>query len=74
MHIGKFDIFPLISVSDIVAMNELTLILEIIAQCDVKHIMTSPLKKITVLKLSGNNITCITARPIGLILILVMFI
>ena len=52
VHIGKFDIFPLISVSDIIAMNELTLILEIIAQCDVKHVMTLPLKKGTILKLS----------------------
>jgi hypothetical protein len=38
--IGDFDIFPLISQSDFVSINLLTLILENICQCDIKHIMT----------------------------------
>jgi len=56
----------LISSSDFVGINELTLILKIIGQCDVKHIMTLPIKTITsVLKVSTY---IITVRPIGLAL------
>jgi ABC-type polysaccharide/polyol phosphate transport system ATPase subunit len=53
--------------SDIVSMNELTLILKIISQCDIKCILTFPIKTIaTVLKVSTYIITSITACPIGL--------
>jgi hypothetical protein len=45
--------------------QELNLILKIISQCDVKHILTSPMKKIT-----PYIITSITARSVGLAAIL----
>ena len=38
--ICNFDNLPLISLSDILNINKLTLIPKIIIQCDVKHIMT----------------------------------
>ena len=44
--ISNFDILPLISQSDIVNIHELTLILEIIGQCNVKQIMMLQLKTI----------------------------
>ena len=37
MFMGSSDIFPLISKSNIVSINDLTLILKIISQCDDKH-------------------------------------
>jgi hypothetical protein len=47
--------------------QELTLILKIIDQCDIKHILTSQTTLITpVLKISTYIITCIMARPVGL--------
>jgi hypothetical protein len=53
--------------SDIVSMNELTLILKIISQRDIKCILTFPIKTIaTVLKVLTYIITSITACPIGL--------
>jgi hypothetical protein len=53
--------------------QELTLILKIIGQCDVKHILMSLIKTITsVLKISAYIITSITLRPIGLVAILVI--
>jgi len=53
--------------------QELTLILKIISQCDVKHIFMSLIKTITpVMKISTYIITCITARPVGLAVILVI--
>jgi hypothetical protein len=46
--------------------QELNLILKINSQCDVKHILTSPIKTITsVLKILTYIITSITARPVG---------
>ena len=43
--IGNLVIFPVISPSDIVSIiNELTLVLKIIGQCDVEHIMTLLIK------------------------------
>ena len=38
--ISNLDIFPLISPSDIVSLNKLSLILKIIGQCDFKYLMT----------------------------------
>jgi hypothetical protein len=38
--------FLLISPSDIIGIKEVTLILEIISQCDIKHIMLLPIKTI----------------------------
>jgi hypothetical protein len=40
-------IFPLISLSDIVSFNRLTLILQIICQSAIKHMITSQIKTIT---------------------------
>jgi hypothetical protein len=52
-------------------MLELTLILKIMGQCDVKHILTSPIKTRTpVLKILTYIIICITARPVRLAAIL----
>ena len=46
--------------------KELVLILKIIGQCDLKHILTSPIKTITpVWKISTYIITSITARPVS---------
>jgi hypothetical protein len=53
--------------------QELTLILKIIGQCDIKHTLTSPIKSITpVMKISTYIITSITARPVRLAVILVI--
>ena len=66
--------FSLISTTDIFIINELTLILKIIGQCDVKHIMMLPFKTITwVLKvLTYYTITSIAACPTRLTMILVI--
>ena len=57
--IGNLYTFPLISLSHIVSINRLTLILKIISQCDVKHIMTFPIKRITsVLKVETDMHHC----------------
>ena len=53
--------------------QELTLILKIIGQCDFKHTLTSPIKSIMpVMKISTYIITSITARPVRLAAILVI--
>ena len=68
-----FDIFLLIALSDVVSINEMTLILEIIGWFEVKHIMMLPVKTMTlVLKVSTYITTSITARPIRLAAILVI--
>jgi hypothetical protein len=56
--------------------QELTLILKIIGQCDVKHILTSQIKTIMpILKISTYIITSITGRPVRLSSILaIMFV
>jgi hypothetical protein len=47
--------------------QELTLILKIIGQCDVKHILMSPIKSIrSVLKILSYIITSIPVGPVGL--------
>jgi hypothetical protein len=70
MFIGKLDIFPLISRSDVVHINELALILKIMCQCDVKCIKTLQLKTISsVLKVFTYIITSITGRPMELAVI-----
>ena len=62
--IGNFDIFLLNSPNDIVIIKELTLRLKIVVQCDVKLIMTLPIKAImSVLKVSTDIIASITASP-----------
>ena len=62
--IGNFDIFLLNSPNDIVIIKELTLKLKIVVQCDVKLIMTLPIKAImSVLKVSTDIIASITASP-----------
>ena len=67
------DIFLLIVLSDVVSINEMTLILEIIGWFEVKHIMMLPVKTMTlVLKVSTYITTSITARPIRLAAILVI--
>jgi hypothetical protein len=49
---------------DIFSINEMTAILKIFGQCDVKHLMTYPIKTITSdLKISTYIFTVITARP-----------
>ena len=71
--IRVWTFFSLISQSDIVNINELTLILKIIGQCDVKCIMTILIKIImTVLKVLTYTITSITAFSIRLAIILVI--
>jgi len=63
----------LISLCDIVSINEQAIILNIIDQCGVRHILTSPIKTITpVLKISTYIITSITAHPVELAAILVI--
>ena len=53
--------------------QDLTLILKIIGQCDVKHILMSQINTITpVLKISTYIITSIIAHPVGLAVILVI--
>jgi hypothetical protein len=39
LNIKNSDIFPLISLGDIVGINERTMIQKIINQCDIKHIL-----------------------------------
>ena len=39
LSIKNSDIFPLISLGDIVGINERTMIQKIINQCDIKHIL-----------------------------------
>jgi hypothetical protein len=54
----------LIGLSDSVSMNELSLILEIIDQCDIKHIMKLPIKTITsVSNVVYTGMYSITAHP-----------
>ena len=56
IFISNLDIFSLISLSDIVSINNLTLILQIISEHDVKHIATLPIKTIMpVLKVLTND-------------------
>jgi hypothetical protein len=45
--ICNLEIISLISLSDIVSINELTVMLKFICQCNVKHIMTLLIKTIT---------------------------
>lgn len=47
--------FPLISKSDIVSINDLTLILKIISQCDDKHFMMLQIKTITTCTFEGRE-------------------
>ena len=59
--------------SDIIGINELTMILKIICQCDVRHIIMLLIKTATsLLKVSANINTSITALPIRLSEILVI--
>jgi hypothetical protein len=58
--ISNFDIFILIF-SYVVNTNELFLMLKIIGQCDVKHIMTLPIKIITSFLKISTNITSMEA-------------
>ena len=46
VFISLLDICSLIFLSDIVSINNLTLMLNIISQCDGKHIVTLPIKSI----------------------------
>ena len=55
MFMGSSDIFPLISKSDIVSINDLTLILKIISQCDDKHFMMLQIKIITTCTFEGRE-------------------
>jgi len=56
LFIDTMDIVPLISLNDIISINKLILMLEIIGQCDVKHIMTLPIEtKMSLLKVSINS-------------------
>jgi len=45
--IGNFVICPLISGNILISIHDITVILKIIGQCDVKRIMTLPIKTIT---------------------------
>jgi len=65
-------IFPLISSNDIVIIKWLTVILKIIGQCDIKHIMSLPTKRIImpVLKVSTYITISIIARSLELVAIL----
>jgi hypothetical protein len=59
--------------SDIIGINELTMILKIICQCDVRNIIMLLIKTATsLLKVSANINTSITALPIRLSEILVI--
>ena len=70
-HLSNRGAFPLISMSDNVSSIELTLILEIIVQCDVKHMMMLLIKTITsLLKVSTYIITSNPTHRTGLALIL----
>ena len=54
IFICNLDFFPLISQSDIVNINELTLIQKVIGLCDIKHIMMSQMKiMMSVLKVNS---------------------
>ena len=67
------DILLLIALSDVVGINEVTLILEIIGWFEVKHILMLQVKTMTlVLKVSTYITTSITARPFRLAAILVI--
>ena len=75
LSVSPFDLYewycqyhPLISMSDIVSMNKLTLILKNISQYDVTIWCLIPIKKIT----SVLKVSCITAHPIELAQILVI--
>ena len=69
--IGNLGIFPLISMSDIFSIKELSLIPKNISQCDIKHFMTLPIKTITsVQKVTTYIITSIAAHLIGLAVIM----
>jgi hypothetical protein len=71
--ISKLDIFPLISPSDIVCINGLTLILKNIGQCDVTLWRWILIKTITsMLNFSTYIMTSITAHPIRLTVVLVI--
>ena len=45
--LGNFDIFPLITQSDIVCINKLTLILKMISQCSINLIKTRTVSDLT---------------------------
>jgi len=66
--ISNLDIFPWITLSDIIITNKLTQMRKIIGHCEVKHIMTLPIRTITLMLKVSTNI--ITAGPIGLTVIL----
>jgi hypothetical protein len=66
--IGNLDIFPWITLSDIIITNKLTQMWKIIGHCEVKHIMTLPIRTITLMLKVSTNI--ITSSPIGLAVIL----
>jgi len=77
------DIFPLISLSDILSIKKLIPTMKIIDQCDIKHIKTLPIKTImsvlkvliktmSVLKVMTYIIIIIAACPIVLAIILVI--
>jgi len=60
-------IFSLISPRDIFSINGITLLLNMINQCDIKHSLMLPIKTITlVLKVLTYIITCITTGSIKL--------
>ena len=67
--ISNLTIFPLISVCNIVSINELTLILKIISHCNVKSIMMLLIK--SNVSLEGLD-TSVTSGPIRLTTILVI--
>ena len=70
-HLFNRGTFPLISMSDNVSSIELTLILEVIVQCDVKHIMMLLMKTMTsLLKVSTYIITSDATHPTGVAVIL----
>jgi hypothetical protein len=67
LFIGNLYIFPLISSSDIVSINLMTLILENISQCHITiWYLISNTTITSILKLLTNIITSIIARPIRL--------
>ena len=71
LFIGSFLIFSLILPSEIVTKNELTLILVIIGQGDVKHILMLQIKTITsVLKVSTHIITASSIRLAAILAIM----
>jgi len=67
---GISTVFSLISLSDIVITNKLSLVLQIICQCEIKHMMLQ-IKTITsVLKVLTCITTSIAAHPIRLTVII----